>query len=150
MQTMAAAFQVPVGFSDHTLGLEVALAAVALGACIVEKHFTLDRTLPGPDHRCSLEPDELVMLADGIRKVQRALGSGDKAPAASEADVASVARKSVVAARDILGGSAITAEMLTWKRPGTGLPPTMCSFVVGRVARHDIPAGAMLALNMLV
>jgi N-acetylneuraminate synthase len=150
MQTMATAFQVPVGFSDHTLGIEVALAAAALGACIIEKHFTLDRTLPGPDHRCSLQPDELVTLVDGIRKVELALGSGDKEPAASEADVASVARKSIVAAGDIPEGSTVTAEMLTLKRPGTGLPPRMSSFLIGRMARHDIPAGTMIALSMIL
>jgi len=149
MQTMAAAFKVPVGFSDHTLGIEAALAAVALGACIIEKHITLDRRLPGPDHRLSLQPDELMMLVNGIRRVELALGSGCKEPAASEAEVASVARKSIVAAKDIPEGSKLSSEMLTLKRPGTGLPPTMCSILVGRIAKHDIPAGTMLTFDMI-
>ena len=149
MQTMAAAFKVPVGFSDHTLGIEAALVAVALGACIIEKHITLDRRLPGPDHGFSLQPDELTTLISSIRKVELALGSGYKKPAASEGEVASVARKSIVAAKDISEGSRLSSEMLALKRPGTGLPPTMCSTLVGRTAKHDIPAGAMLTFDMI-
>ena len=149
MQTMAAAFGAPVGYSDHTTGIEVALAAVALGACVVEKHFTLDRTLPGPDHQASLEPDELAALVRGIRTVEAALGHGRKEPAASEANTLAVARKSLVAARDIPPGTALTEDLIAVKRPGTGLPPAMKPYLVGRTAREAIPAGTLLGLEML-
>lgn len=148
MHTMAAAFDFPVGYSDHTLGIEVALAAVALGACVIEKHFTLDRTLPGPDHQASLEPDELEALVKGIRIVEAALGHGRKEPADSERQTAAVARKSIVAARNIPAGTTLTEELTAIKRPGTGLPPCMLAQVVGRVATTDIPAGRLLTLEM--
>lgn len=149
MTTLAATFHVPVGYSDHTLGLEVALAAVAVGARIVEKHFTLDRSLPGPDHRASLTPDELKALMRGIRNVEASLGDGVKEPRPSELPIADVARRSLVAACDIRCGTTITAKALATLRPGTGLPPTMWDAVVGRTARVDIPAGAILSLEML-
>ena len=149
MLTMKEAFGLPVGYSDHTPGIEVALAATALGACVIEKHFTLDRTLPGPDHKASLEPDMLKAMIDGIRTVEKALGHGRKAPAASELDTAQVARKSLVAARDIPAGVVLTDDMITIKRPGTGLPPAMHPFVMGRKARQTIPAGTVLSLEML-
>jgi len=149
MHTMASAFNVPVGYSDHTLGIEVALAAVALGACVIEKHFTLDRSLPGPDHRASLEPHELSALVRGIRIVEKALGHARKEPSASEANTAAVARKSLVAKRDIRTGSTLTEAMITLKRPGTGLPAAMRSKVVGRKAKQDIPAGTFLTLEMM-
>jgi len=150
MQTMATAFGVPVGYSDHTLGIEVAIAAVALGACVIEKHFTLDRSLPGPDHRASLEPDELAVLVRGIRTVEAALGQGRKEPAASEANTAAVARRSLVAARDIPAGTVLTEEMLAIKRPGTGLPPAMLGHTLGRRTRVNMPAGTIIDLGMLL
>lgn len=149
MQTMATAFSVPVGYSDHTLEAEVAIAAVALGACVIEKHFTLDRSLPGPDHRTSLEPDELSALVRGIRTVEMALGHGRKEPADSEANTATVARRSLVAARDIQAGTTLTEELIAIKRPGTGLPPAMRPYLIGRTARITIPAGTLLTLEML-
>jgi len=149
MHTMASAFNVPVGYSDHTLGIEVALAAVALGACVIEKHFTLDRSLPGPDHRASLEPHELSALVRGIRIVEKALGHARKEPSASETNTAAVARKSLVAKRDIRTGSRLTDEMITLRRPGTGLPPAMRTRIVGRKATQDIPAGTVLTLEMI-
>jgi N-acetylneuraminate synthase len=149
MQTMATAFGVATGFSDHTLGIEVPLAAVALGACVIEKHFTLDKTLPGPDHRASLEPDELVAMIRSIRNVEAALGHGRKEPAASEASTAAAARKSLVAATDIAAGTVLTSEVIAVKRPGTGLPPAMLPYVLGRTARHPIAAGQLLALELL-
>jgi N,N'-diacetyllegionaminate synthase len=149
MQTMAAAFDVPVGYSDHTPGIEVALAAVALGACVLEKHFTLDRDLPGPDHRASLEPDELAALVHGIHAVEAALGHGRKEPAASEANTTAVARKSLVAARDIPAGTVLTEDLIAARRPGTGLPPGVRPYLVGRTARVAIPAGTLLGLEML-
>jgi N-acetylneuraminate synthase len=148
MQTMTRAFNVPVGYSDHTLGSEVALAAVALGACIIEKHFTLDRNLPGPDHQASAEPAELAALVRGIRVVEASLGDGRKQPAASEANTAAVARKSLVAACDIPAGATLTEMMIALKRPGTGLPPAMREFLIGRVARTMISAGTLLTLGM--
>lgn len=144
MRLMVDAFQVPVGYSDHTLGIEVALAAVALGACVIEKHFTLDHTLPGPDHKASLEPDELAAMVRGIRIVERALGNGRKQPAASEAAIAAVARRSLVAATDIAAGTVLTEDMIAIRRPGTGLAPSFKSMVLGRRALAEIPAGTLL------
>lgn len=149
MDTLAAAFGVPVGYSDHVPPNEVAFAAVARGACIVEKHFTLDRNLPGPDHQASLEPGELAALVRGIRAVEAALGDGRKRPAASEADTAAVARKSLVAARDLPAGSVLEPSLIAVKRPGTGLPPVMLQHLLGRRTRVDIPRDALLALEDL-
>ncbi len=149
MTTMANILGVPVGYSDHTDGIEVALAAVALGACVIEKHFTLDRSLVGPDHRASLEPMELTALVRGIRTVEHALGHGRKEPAPSEASTAAVARKSLVSARDIQAGTPLTASLITVKRPGTGLPPSMLEQLVGRRAVTDIPADTLLTLEMV-
>ncbi|HUQ68228.1 MAG TPA: N-acetylneuraminate synthase [Planctomycetaceae bacterium] len=147
MHTMATAFGHPVGYSDHTLGIEVSLASVALGACVVEKHFTLDRNMPGPDHLASAEPDEIRQLVQGIRKVEAALGTGRKVAAASEASTAAVARRSIVAARPIIAGSTITRDDLMARRPGTGLSPAMMGQIVGLTAREDIPAGELISLK---
>ena len=148
MLSMQTAFDVNVGYSDHTLGIEVPLAAVALGACVIEKHFTLDKNLAGPDHRASLEPHEFKAMVDGIRKVEAALGNGQKVPAASEVSNAAVARRSVVAARDISAGTRITPAEIAYKRPGTGLPPRMAEQLLGKTARVDVKAGSLLALEM--
>jgi N,N'-diacetyllegionaminate synthase len=147
MHTMAAAFGHPVGYSDHTLGIEVSIASVAMGACVVEKHFTLDRSLPGPDHLASAEPDELRQLMIGIRKVEAALGTGRKAAAASEVSTAAVARRSIVASRPIIAGSTITRDDLMARRPGTGLSPAMMPQIVGLTAREDIPVGELITLK---
>lgn len=149
MHTMAQTFGLPVGYSDHTMGVEVALAAAALGACVIEKHVTISRMLPGPDHQASIEPHELQALVRGIRTVERALGHGRKEPAPVERETAAVARKSLVAARDIPGGSVLTETAVAVKRPGTGLPPAMLMQVVGRRAINDIPNGTVLTLEML-
>jgi len=149
IQTMQRIFKVPVGYSDHTLGVDVALAAVALGACVIEKHITLDRTLPGPDHRVSAEPDELAALVRGIRTVEASLGHGRKELAPSEHDVMAAARKSLVAARNIPRGSRLTEEAIAIKRPGTGLPPAMRAHLVGRIAARDISAGTLLSWEMV-
>jgi len=149
MQTLAKAFGMPVGFSDHTLGVDVAVAAVALGACVVEKHFTLDRALPGPDHQASLEPDQLEALVRSIRIVEVALGNGRKEAAPSEADTAVVARKSIVAARDIPAGTVITRKRVAMKSPATGLPPSMLSQITGRTTIQDIPADTLITWEML-
>ncbi len=148
MDTMKRAFALPVGYSDHTMGIDISLAAVALGACVIEKHFTLDRTLSGPDHAASLEPAELRAMISGIRSVESALGNGIKRPASSEAATAVVARRSLVAARDISEGETVTAEMITLRRPGTGLMPALRPYVIGRVARVPVRRGQLLSLDM--
>lgn len=144
MQSMTESFRVPVGFSDHTPGRAVALAAVALGACIIEKHVTLDKTLPGPDHRMSLEPDELKQLVREIRTVETALGSGEKVPAPAEYEMRRLGRRSLVAARDIAAGEVLTEAMLVCRRPGSGIAPVDQQRVVGRRARVDIRAGTLI------
>ena len=149
METMRDSFQLPVGYSDHTEGLSVALAAAALGACVIEKHLTLDRALPGPDHRSSLEPKEFALLTRGIREVEMALGDGRKEPRPCEEEIAAVARKSLVAARDIPKGTPLTKELIAVQRPGTGLPPSMHDQVIGRKARRDVREGTVLTLEML-
>ncbi|MFM2056682.1 MAG: N-acetylneuraminate synthase [Pseudomonadota bacterium] len=134
MDTMARAFGLPVGYSDHTAGTAVSLAAVARGATVIEKHFTLDRALPGPDHAASLEPGELRSLVTDIRIVEQALGSYRKGPAAAEVGNRAVARRSIVAARAIAHGEALTMDALAFKRPGTGIPPTEAWDMLGRLA----------------
>lgn len=137
MDTLAAAFGLPVGFSDHTEGIAIPIAAAARGAVVIEKHFTLDRTLPGPDHRASVEPDELRAVVAALRQVELALGTASKVPAPSELKNAAVARKSIVAACGIQKGEPFTAENLTVKRPGTGLSPFRYWEILGRNAGRD-------------
>lgn len=134
MAEMEAAFGLPVGYSDHTEGIAVSIAAAALGAVVIEKHFTLDRTLPGPDHAASIEPDELARLVRETGEAALALGEPRKAPTSCETRNAPAARKSIVAARPIEQGELFTAENLTTKRPATGVSPMMWDFVVGKVA----------------
>jgi N,N'-diacetyllegionaminate synthase len=141
--TMRDALGVPVGFSDHTEGDEVALAAVALGASVIEKHFTLDRSLPGPDHASSLEPAELAAFVARLRRVESALGDGIKTPTAAERVNADAVRRSLAAVDDLPGGTILTAEMLIALRPGTGIPVAQMADVLGRrlrrpVARHEL------------
>ncbi|MCF7907794.1 MAG: N-acetylneuraminate synthase [Candidatus Omnitrophica bacterium] len=150
MQTMSQKLNVPIGYSDHTLGSDVALAAVAMSAVVIEKHFTLDRNLSGPDQKSSLEPAEFKDLVERIHKIKLALGDGDKKPASSEANVASVARKSLVAGCHIKAGTMLSEGLITIKRPGTGLAPSMASSLVGRKAKVDIPKDELLSLDMLV
>lgn len=149
MVTLRESFGVPVGYSDHTPGTAVALASVAMGACAVEKHLTLDRALPGPDHRASLEPGEFRDLVRGIRAVEAALGDGVKRPAPCEAEVRMVARKSVVAVRRIPAGSLIGADAVAIKRPGDGIPPAALAAVIGRRAAVDIEADEVLTWDKL-
>ncbi len=146
---MANTFEIPVGFSDHTEGIAVAIGAAALGATVIEKHLTLDRMLPGPDHRASIEPDDLALMVQGIRRVQIALGRARKEPAASEALIASVARRSLVAARDLKAGSKLLEDCIAVRRPGTGLPPVMKSELIGCTLRVDVAEGTILSLGML-
>jgi N-acetylneuraminate synthase len=137
MATMASAFGLPVGYSDHTLGNEVSIAAVALGATVIEKHFTLDRRLPGPDHAASLEPGELAGMVSAIRNIEQALGQPLKAPAAVEVGNRAIARRSIVAARPIACGEILNRDALAFKRPGLGLSPLACWDVIGRRASRD-------------
>lgn len=149
MATLATAFAVPAGLSDHTPGIEVALAATALGACVIEKHFTLDRSLPGPDHKASLDPEGLRALVRGVRLVEAALGDGVKRPSPQEAATARLVRKSLVAARDIPKGTILTEDMVTAMRPANGLPPGRLCAVIGRAAVRDIARHEPLSLDML-
>ncbi len=144
MTTLREAFGVPVGWSDHMLGIEVALAAAALGAAIIEKHLKLDRALPGPDHAASLEPREFAQMVRDIRSIEAALGSGMKQPTAAELEIAAVARKSIVAARPIEQGHLLSAEDLVLRRPGTGLPPAMLEQVIGRRIKRAVDEGVLL------
>ncbi len=138
IHTMKKSFNLPVGYSDHTIGISASIAAAALGACLIEKHFTLDKNLPGPDHRASAEPDELKELVRRVREVEAVLGSAEKKPAKSEIEIKLIARKSIVAKTNIKKGTIITKAMLTCKRPGDGLAPKFLDKVVGRVAKTDI------------
>ena len=144
IQTMKRAFGVPVGFSDHSLGIEVSIAAVAIGASIIEKHFTLDKTLEGPDHRASLEPHELKHMISGIRHIEVAMGDGIKKPVQSENNTRQVARKSLVAAKDISKGRILTSDDLIAKRPGTGLSPEFKDIIIGLQAKNHITKNTLL------
>ena len=137
MQSICEAFGVAVGYSDHTPGIEVPIAAVALGATVIEKHLTLDRNLPGPDHKASLEPDEFAAMVRAIRNRELALGDGIKRPSPSEIKNKPIARKSLVAAQAIRAGEPFSQENITAKRPGTGISPMRWDDVIGRVARRD-------------
>lgn len=132
MLTLGAAFKIPVGYSDHTLGIEIPIAAVAMGAKIIEKHFTLDRQLPGPDHKASLEPAEMALMVRSIRNVEAALGNGIKRPNASEFETMTVARKSLVALRSMKAGEVVTVDDIAIKRPGDGLEPSFMQIIVGK------------------
>ena len=148
METLRKAFGLPVGYSDHTLGVEVLVAAVALGACVIEKHFTLDRNLPGPDHRVSLEPDELEIMVKSIRNVEKALGSFIKQPSKSEAPNRKISRRSLVANRDISKGVRITKGMINIKRPGTGIMPKHYNAVIGLEALKGVGKDEVLTWNI--
>jgi N,N'-diacetyllegionaminate synthase len=149
MTIMADKFGFPVGFSDHTTGNEVAIASVALGACVVEKHMTLNRNLPGPDHKASQTPDEFAALVRSIRVVESALGDGRKKPSESEKDIAFVVRRSLVAVRNIPAGEQLKVADVEIKRPGTGLPPSALVKIVGKRVVIPIPAGTLLRMDMV-
>ena len=134
MNTLATLFNVPVGYSDHSKGISVSCAAAALGATVLEKHFTLDKNMEGPDHKASLEPDELKQMVESVRIIERSLGDGNKKPTALELENSKVARKSIVAARDIMEGEVFTEDNITTKRPGTGISPMLWDRIVGMKA----------------
>lgn len=136
-----------VGYSDHTVGIEVPVAAVALGACVIEKHFTLDKNLPGPDHRASLDPNELSLMVQSIRNIEQALGCQDKHVSASERPNIEIARKSIVAARHIAKGEIFSEENITVKRPGNGISPMQWDDVLGRKAQRDFEYDSLITLD---
>lgn len=137
MQTIQAAFGVKVGYSDHTQGIAVPIAAVAMGACVIEKHFTLDRAMEGPDHKASLEPKELKAMVQAIRHIDQALGDGIKKPSKSEMKNMQVARKSIVAAHAIKVGETFSEDNITTKRPGNGISPMRWDEVIGQVSQRN-------------
>lgn len=144
MQTLATAFGLTAGYSDHTAGITIPIAATAMGAQLIEKHFTLDKTLPGPDHKASLEPDELKAMVQAIRDTEQALGNGIKSPQPSEIKNKSIARKSLVAAKAIQTGEVFTEENLTTKRPGDGLSPYQYWSLLGKPAAQDYAEGELI------
>ncbi|OPX96499.1 MAG: N,N'-diacetyllegionaminic acid synthase [Syntrophorhabdus sp. PtaB.Bin027] len=149
MKTLQCAFCVPVGFSDHTEGITISIAAVAMGATVLEKHFTLDRTLPGPDHLASLEPGELKAMVQAIRDVECAQGDGIKKPNEVEIQIREIARKSIVAKRSIKKNEIITSDMLTVKRPGTGIKPNYLHFFIGKKINCDLEKDNFVLFDMV-
>lgn len=151
MQTIKDAFKVNIGYSDHTLGIEIPVAAVALGATVIEKHFTLDRNLPGPDHKASLEPAELKQMVNSIRNIESALsGNGLKVPSPSEIGNRQVIRKSIHVLKTIKEGEIIRPESLIMKRPADGISPMLIDMVIGQKAKYDLAAGKKLAYTDLI
>ena len=146
MVSMAEELKVPVGYSDHTQGIEVSIAAVAMGATVIEKHFTLDKTMEGPDHKASLEPNELIAMVKAIRNIEKALGDGNKVVTESEKDNLAVVRKSLVAASRIEKGELFSEKNLTVKRPGTGICPMQWDEIIGKVADRNYEVDEMIVL----
>jgi len=146
MQSIHTAFGVAVGYSDHTSGIEVAIAAVAMGASVIEKHFTLNRDLPGPDHKASLEPEELKAMVNAIRNIEVALGDGIKRPTPSETRNKPIVRKSLVASQAICEGEIFTVQNVTTKRPGTGISPMRWDEVIGNTAARSFVADELIEL----
>lgn len=146
MKTLGDTFKTAIGYSDHTVGITVSLAAVALGATIIEKHFTLDQTMEGPDHKASLDPAELRDLVRGTREIEQAMGVATKTPTASEQKNIGIARKSIVAMKNIAKGEVLTEENLTVKRPGTGISPMKWDSVIGKVATRNFQEDELIEL----
>ena len=146
MEAMRLRFNLPIGYSDHTQGIEVPIAAVAMGATVIEKHFTLDRTMEGPDHKASLEPNELKAMVKAIRHIEQALGNGEKNVSVSEGKNKAIARKSIIAKRAIKKGEIFSEENLTVKRPGTGVSPMRWFDVIGKNAIRDFEEDEMIEL----
>ena len=150
MATLAQAFKLPVGYSDHTIGIEIPIAAAALGARVIEKHFTMDRDLPGPDHKASLEPDELSYMVKAIRNVEKSLGDGIKRVMNCEKINMSPARKSVITIKDIRKGERFTIKNIACKRPGTGLPPKYFDVILGNKSKTNIPKDTVISWEYLL
>jgi len=144
IKTLKKTFNIPVGYSDHSEGIESSIAAIALGASVIEKHFTLDKNLSGPDHKASIEPEELKKMVTCIRNIEKALGDGVKKPSMSEQGIMKCVRKSIFAKVNIEKGTLITEKMLEFKRPGTGIPPSEIVKIIGRKIKKSIQAGKML------
>ncbi|MFL0269661.1 N-acetylneuraminate synthase [Candidatus Clostridium radicumherbarum] len=147
MLTMRNAFNLPVGYSDHTIGIEVPIAAVTLGAEIIEKHFTLDKNMEGPDHRASLNPDELKNMVTSIRNIEKAFGNGIKKCSISEENTKKIARKSIVAKANIREGETISYENIAFKRPGNGISPYLVDMIIGKIAISDIYADHLITFS---
>lgn len=146
MNTIRDAFKINVGYSDHTLGIEIPIAAVAMGANVIEKHFTIDRNMAGPDHKASLEPDELKAMVHAIRNIEKALGNGIKKPSPSELKNKQIARKSIVVAKNIKKGKVFTEKNITVKRPGNGISPMRWDEVLGRIAKRDFSVDELIEI----
>jgi N-acetylneuraminate synthase/N,N'-diacetyllegionaminate synthase len=149
IETLRRRFELPVGFSDHTLGITAPIVAAVLGAVLIEKHFTLDKTLPGPDQRASLEPDELKEMVRAIRDVEKALGEGIKKPTRDEERIKKAVRRSIMAKVEIPKGVVITEDMLDFKRPGTGIEPKHLNEVIGKRAKKDIKPDELITFEKL-
>lgn len=149
MDTMKNAFPLPVGLSDHTLGITISIAAVARGACVIEKHYTLSRKLKGPDHPFALEPEELKQMVKAIREVEESLGSPVKKMIPAEEEMATLGRRSIIARVDIAKGTRLTEDMLIIKRPGYGIPPRFLDIVIGREAKKDIEKDDIITWEMV-
>ncbi len=149
METLRCAFQVPVGYSDHTEGITISIAALALGACILEKHFTLDRALPGPDHKASLEPQEMRAMVKAIRDVEGARGDGKKGPTQEEEAMKLIARRSIVARCELQAGDVLDRSNLAIKRPGTGIEPKYFESIVNRKVKNHIKTDQVIKWDMI-
>ena len=149
MQTISAATGMAVGYSDHTAGVAISAAAVALGATVIEKHFTLDKNLPGPDHKASLEPEELALMIQHIRDIERALGSGEKEPMPKELPVRELVRRSVTTVVPVKKGEVLSSAHIALLRPGTGIVPKDMAQAIGKKAARDLEAGTTLTWNDL-
>ena len=149
IKTLQNEFDVPIGFSDHSEGIELPIAAVALGACVVEKHFTLDKEMEGPDHKASLNPEEFKAMVDAIRNVEVAMGDGVRKFSENEKEIKNVARKSVVLNEDITKGTVLKREMLSIKRPGTGIAPKHIDDIVGKEVIKDLKSGTVMKCEYL-
>lgn len=149
MKTLLNTFKVPVGFSDHTMGTEFSIAAVSLGACVIEKHFTLDRNLEGPDHKASLEPEEFKIMVNSIRNVEKGMGRGIKKLTKDELSIKKIARKSIMAGRDIEKGETLKEDMLTIKRPETGIYPKYIDIIIGKEVKKSIKKDEPIKWNYL-
>jgi len=150
INTLKEKFKVPIGFSDHSLGIELVIASVGLGVCIIEKHFTLDKTLDGPDHQASLEPNEFKAMVDAIRNVEIAMGNGERTLCDTELEIRKVARKSIVAAIDIPKESILNHKMLTIKRPGIGIEPKYLKTLFGKKTKVDIKKDDLIKYDFLI
>ena len=149
INTLRSAFKLPTGFSDHTIGIIMPIVAVALGACVIEKHFTLDKNLPGPDHSSSLDPDELILMVKYIKEIQVALGNGLIKPTPEEEKNMDVVRKSIVSSMDLQKGSILTEEMIDFKRPGTGISPKFHNKILGKKVKNLIKKDELILWKYL-